>query len=73
MLTTEADRAVAEGRTIFAPRINTPSSSSGLSGSISGWAEMIEAIEARGWVLVHWAVAHDTKDRPGAYPLFRRA
>jgi hypothetical protein len=71
-LATEAKRAVEEGRTVFAPRLNSPMTSSGFSGSISGWAEMIEAIEAEGWVLAHWAVSDDEKHRPGAYPLFRR-
>jgi hypothetical protein len=33
---------------------------------------MIEAIEGAGWTLVDWAVAHDSKGRPEAYPLFRR-
>ena len=71
-LTKEAQRAIEEGRTIFAPRLNTPMSSSGFTGSISGWAEMIEAIESCGWSLEHWAIAHDDRHRPGAYPVFRR-
>lgn len=69
----EARRAVQEGRVIFAPRLNTPKLQSGLTGPISGWAELIEAVEREGWTLVDWTVAHDAKGRPEAYPLFRRA
>ena len=69
----EARRAAEEGRTVFAPKLNTPASQHGLSGAISGWAEMIEGVEAEGWRLDHWSVAMDAKGRPEAYPLFRRA
>jgi hypothetical protein len=71
-LVSEAQRAIVEGRTVFTPRLNTPTMSSGVSGSVSGWAEMIEAVEACGWVLSDWTVTNDEKHRPGAYPLFRR-
>lgn len=75
MLRTEAERAFREGRTVFAPMLNTPvtfRSSATPSGSVSGWAEMIEAVESQGWVLTQWTVGHDAKDRAQAYPLFRR-
>lgn len=75
-LASEAERAYKQGRTVFAPMLNSPMSQSAsftVSGSVSGWAEMIEAIEAHGWVLTQWSVAADTKGRPQAYPLFRRA
>jgi hypothetical protein len=68
----EAERAVEEGRRVFTPKLNTPMTQHGLSGSIAGWAEMIEAIEDAGWTMVDWAVAHDAKGRLEAYPLFRR-
>ena len=71
-VTAEARRATEEGRTFFTPMLNTPLTQHKMSGSVSGWAEMIEAIEQQGWVLVDWAVANDSKDRPQAYPLFRR-
>jgi hypothetical protein len=71
MLLTEARRAVEEGRTVFAPKLNTPMTQSGLSGSIAGWAEMIEGIESAGWRMTDWSVAVDSKGRPEAYPLFR--
>lgn len=73
MLTTEAERAIAEGRTVYVPKLNTPATAAGLSGAVPGWAEMIEAVEAVGWRLDQWSVSEDTKGRPQAYPLFRRA
>jgi hypothetical protein len=73
MLAQEARRAIDEGRTVFVPRLNTPMTQHGLSGSIAGWAEMIEEIEAAGWEMEFWNVSTDTKGRPEAYPLFRRA
>jgi|tagenome__1003787_1003787.scaffolds.fasta_scaffold14879705_1 hypothetical protein len=71
MLGTEAKRAWEEGRSVFAPMLNTPMTQSSLSGSVSGWAEMIEAVEREGWQLTHWSVSTDSKGRPQAYPLFR--
>lgn len=71
MLITEAERAKAEGRTVFAPRLNAGSSNSGMTGSVSGWAEMIEGIESAGWAMYHWAVSVDEKGRAEAFPLFR--
>ncbi len=72
LLSEEAARAAAEGRTVFAPMLNTPVTHHTMSGSVAGWAEMIESIEAEGWVLDQWSVAADDKGRPQAYPLFRR-
>jgi hypothetical protein len=75
MLRIEAERAVQQGRSIYAPMLNTTISTSvnqELPGSVSGWADMIEAIEDAGWRLGHWTVALDFQGRPQAYPLFRR-
>lgn len=69
-LTSDAARAYAEGRYVFTAKLN--SRDQALSGSISGWAEMIEAIEAAGWALTEWSVATDEKGHPEAYPFFRR-
>lgn len=71
MIGEEAVRARAEGRTVFTPKLNTPAGQHGMSGSIGGWAEMIESVEAAGWQLYNWSVAMDEKGRPEAYPLFR--
>jgi hypothetical protein len=68
----EAERARQQGRSVDAPMLTTPMSQHTLSGSVAGWAEMIEAIESKGWSLAEWSVAHDAKGRPQAYPLFRR-
>lgn len=72
MVATEAERAVNEGRMVFTPMLNTPASQHTMSGSVAGWAEMIEAVEAKGWRLEQWSVSLDAKSRPQAYPLFRR-
>lgn len=66
----EAVRARDEGRRFFTPKLNTPMSQHGFSGSIAGWAEQIEAIEDAGWELTSWSVTTDAKGRPEAYPLF---
>jgi hypothetical protein len=72
-LATEARRALEQGRTVFAPKLNSPATHHNLSGSIPGWAEQIEAVEDQGWALWHWAVGLDSRGRPEAYPLFRPA
>lgn len=71
-LAAEASRAMAEGRAVFTPMLNTPMTQHTMSGSVAGWAEMIESVEAQGWAMYHWAVGLDAKGRPQAYPLFRR-
>lgn len=69
-IASEARRAREEGRRFFAPKLNTPATQHGLSGSIAGWAEQIEAIVDAGWELTSWSVSKDSKGRPEAYPLF---
>lgn len=72
LLLRDAQRAMSEGRTVFAPRLLGAGSQVDMSGSMSGWAEMIEAIESAGWVMYHWSVTNGAKGRPEAFPLFRR-
>lgn len=72
-LATEAQKAADGGAVVFTPRLNYPSSMHGMTGNISDWGEMIAAVEAVGWRLDQWAVGLDSKGRPEAYPLFRRA
>ncbi|WP_036453699.1 hypothetical protein [Mycolicibacterium smegmatis] len=72
MLREEAQRAIQQGRTVFVAMLNTPITHHTMSGSVAGWAEMIESVEACGWHLADWSVAMDAKGRPQAYPLFRR-
>jgi hypothetical protein len=71
ILRSDAKRAAEEGRTIFAPMLNTPNEPP-QPGAVTSWAEMIEAVENEGWELSHWRVSIDPKARPFAYPLFRR-
>ena len=72
MVRQEAERAIQQGRTIFAAMLNTPITQHTLSGSVAGWAEMIESVEGAGWKLSDWSVAMDKQGRPQAYPIFRR-
>jgi hypothetical protein len=72
ILRIEAERALQQGRSIYAPMLNTTVTHE-LPGSVSGWAGMIEAIEDAGWQLCHWSVSLDFQGRPQAYPLFRRS
>lgn len=71
VLRIEAERALEQGHWIFTPALTTTVSHD-MPGSISGWAEMIEAIEEAGWALYHWSASLDIHGNPQAYPLFRR-
>ena len=71
-LAKEAVRAVEEGRTVFTPLLNAPTTHHGMTGAVPGWAELVESVEDAGWRLEHWSVAVDNKGKAEAYPLFRR-
>lgn len=71
-LSKDAARARDEGRMTFMARINVPVINAGFSTSVSGAAEMIEAIEAEGWAYQDMSWAQDAKGRPEGYFLFRR-
>jgi hypothetical protein len=71
VLRIEAERALQQGRWVFTPTLTTTTGYE-TSGSISGWAEMIEAVEEVGWTLYHWSASLDIHGNPQAYPLFRR-
>jgi hypothetical protein len=72
-LAKHARRAAEEGRTVFAPRLgDTSGVAANTTMPVSGWAELIEAVETEGWLIQHWTVVLDHKGRPEAYPLFRR-
>lgn len=49
----DADRARKEGRPIFIYRFEMPHWGAGYSGSVSGAAEVVEAIESAGWTMTH--------------------
>lgn len=65
----EAARAARRGRTVFAAMFNAPFTA---SGSVAGWAEQIEAVEAEGWMLSDFSAVLDDTGRPRAYCVFRR-
>lgn len=72
IVATDAAKARKAGRRVFTPVFNTPASrQNGMSGAIDDWAAMVDAVEAEGWKMVEWSVAHDAKGRPEAYPVFR--
>jgi hypothetical protein len=68
-----AAEAYVKGAGTYAPTLEA----SIIGGSTTNWGVMVDAVEAEGWVLVHWAVAPSTLSesnvaRPAAFPLFRR-
>jgi hypothetical protein len=68
----EALRAVEEGRSVFVARINVGMTDAGMSGSVTGAAEIIEAVESVGWRLDRMSYTTDKKGSPEGYYLFRR-
>lgn len=70
-MTKEAKRALDEGRTVFVCRINQGMTQVNVSGSLSGVAEQIEAIESLGWQLDQANFAHDHRDHASAFLIFR--
>lgn len=73
----ESNKATKEAREALQAGANTytPEWRAGTPAAARKWGEMIDAIEAAGWVLVSWQVgtAYDTSGSwPAAYPLFRR-
>ena len=55
-----AERAVNEGRKVFVCRFDPGMSSKhGVSGSVSGVAEMIESVEAAGWKMDNFQTTSD--------------
>jgi hypothetical protein len=71
VLQREAGKARADGRRVFAVKLNYPGFKPDFSGEIVDWSMMIEAIEVEGWALYHFAGAADTKGRPEALCVFR--
>jgi hypothetical protein len=66
-----AGQARTEGRTVFLYRYNVPATSSGFSGPVEGAAEVIEAVEASGWVLCDMAYDGAQSKNGAALLLFR--
>lgn len=69
----QAQRAVAEGRAVFACRVNEGGWNDNWGGSLSGVAEQIEAIEAVGWRLDQSSFLPGKGDKVSAFLIFRRA
>lgn len=67
----EAGKARAEGRRVFACKLNYPGMKLDLSGEVTDWSMMIEAIESEGWALYNFAGVSDAKGRPEALCVFR--
>lgn len=68
----EAERAASQGRTVFLARINVGMTDAGMSGTVTGAAEIIEAVEAVGWRLDQMSYTNDAKGKPEGYYLFRK-
>ncbi|ADD41910.1 hypothetical protein [Stackebrandtia nassauensis] len=71
MMRGDAGKARAEGRMVFACKLNYPALKPDLSGEIVDWSMMIEAVESEGWTLVNFAGGSDKQGRPEALCLFR--
>lgn len=69
-----AERAIQEGRQVLVIRIQTRFWSAGnFSGPMDDTAEMIEAIESKGWVMDRMSYVIKKDDKPEGIYLFRRA
>jgi len=71
-ISSDAQKAWDNDRTVFTPILNMPGSKFGFSGAIDDWALMLDAIADVGWKLHTWAVGTDKDGRPQAMPLFTR-
>ena len=68
----DAKRAVREGHSVFVYRFGMPNLNSAMSSTVSGAAEVIEAIEEAGWRLQQFALNEDVR-RGQMVMFFRRA
>jgi hypothetical protein len=71
VMRTDAGKARAEGRHVFACKLNYPALKADFSGEIVDWSMMIEAVESEGWVLANFAGGSDKQGRPEALCVFR--
>jgi hypothetical protein len=67
----DAARAAAEGRKIFVFKFDMPNLNSAVTSSVSGAAEVVEAIEEQDWVMSDMAV-HPSVRHGAMVMLFRR-
>ena len=68
----QAARAIAEGRFVFACRVNEGGWNDNWGGSLSGVAEQIEAVESAGWYLDKASFLPGKGDKVSAFLIFRR-
>jgi hypothetical protein len=80
VLADEAREAAEAGLPVFITVLHSLTTTGVFGGPNVGslpvrleWAKRVAAIEAEGWRLEQWAVDHDAKGNPNAYPVFRRA
>lgn len=69
----DAERARSDGNSVFVYRFEMPHTGRGFSGSVSGAAEVIMAIEAVGWRLEHISDGEGGGDRGAILMVFRPA
>jgi hypothetical protein len=69
--TDDAQRAASDGRSVFVYKFCMPNLNNAVSSSVSGAAEVIEAIEHAGWMLQQFAV--NDHRRGQMVMVFRRA
>jgi hypothetical protein len=67
-----AARAVAEGRAVFACRVNEGGWGGDWGGTLSGVAEQIEAVEGQGWHLDKASFLPGKGEHVSAFLIFRR-
>ncbi len=68
----DARRAVAEGHSVFVYKFGMPNLNSLVSSTVSGAAEVIEAVEEAGWKLHQFALNDDVRHGQMVM-IFRRA
>ncbi|MGW7424415.1 hypothetical protein ACWGJB_31040 [Streptomyces sp. NPDC054813] len=68
----QAARAIAEGRLVFACRVNEGGWNDNWGGSLSGVAEQIEAVESTGWLLDQSTFLPGKGQNVSAFLIFRR-
>jgi len=68
----DAKRAAGEGHSVFVYKFGMPNLNSAVSSTVSGAAEVIEAIEEGGWRLQQFALNDDVR-RGQMVMVFRRA
>jgi len=72
LLRKDAQSAWDSGTQYFTPLLNLPTTRHTMSGRISDWEPMLDAVTSVGWKLHTWAVCSDNRGNPQGMPLFVR-